>query len=206
MAGFGVPVPHDDDEDRAVRTAIRMIASLVQWNAQRVGEGKLPVHIGVGLNTDSVVAGNIGSVKRMDFTMIGDGVNLAARLESACKQYDAQILVSDNTFRRLRGTYRSRQVDTVIVKGKTQSIGIHEILDFHDDSSFPNLAEFLQTYRNALDQYRGRKFKEAIKTFRSAEALRGTDQVCAMYIERCEHYLAEPPPPEWTGVYTMKDK
>lgn len=206
MAGFGVPVPHDDDEDRAVRTAIRMISSLTQWNAQRVGEGKMPVHIGIGLNTDSVVAGNIGSVKRMDFTMIGDGVNLAARLESACKQYDAQILVSDNTIRRLRGTYRSRQVDTVIVKGKTQSIGIHEILDFHDSASFPNLAEFLQTYRNALDQYRGRKFKEAIKTFRSAEALRGSDQVCAMYIDRCEHYLAEPPPADWAGVYTMKEK
>jgi adenylate cyclase len=95
MAGFGIPVAHDDDVDRAMRASIAMIKELRRWNVQRVAEGKLAIDIGIGLNTDVVVSGNIGSKKRMDYTMIGDGVNLAARLESACKQYGAQILVSE---------------------------------------------------------------------------------------------------------------
>ncbi len=206
MAGFGVPVPHDDDEDRAVRTAIDMIAQLTEWNAERVLEGKLPVNIGIGLNTDSLIAGNIGSLKRMDFTMIGDGVNLASRLESACKQYGTQILVSENTFKKLRGTYRARLIDNVVVKGKTQAVAIYEILDFHTDASFPALAEFLQIFRLAMDQYRGRRFKEAMSAFSDAIRLHADDKVSGMYLERCEHYLREPPPQDWNGAWTLTEK
>jgi adenylate cyclase len=97
MAAFGIPVAHDDDADRSVRTAISMIRELWAWNKVRNTEGKLPVDIGIGLNTDNVVSGTIGSKKRMDYTIIGDGVNLAARLESACKQYGAHILISEFT-------------------------------------------------------------------------------------------------------------
>ena len=206
MAGFGVPVSHEDDEDRAVRTSIEMIRILNEWNAKRLSDGKLPVHIGIGLNTDSLVAGNIGSPKRMDFTMIGDGVNLASRLESACKAYGAQILVSANTFSKLRGTYRSRLVDNVVVKGKTQAVPVHEILDFHTDASFNRLPEFLQIYRLAMEQYRGRRFREAHASFGEALAVRGEDKVCSMYVERCEHYQAEPPPEQWDGEWVMTEK
>ena len=104
MAAFGMPIPHEDDPDRGVRAAISMISDLRNWNVKRADEGKLPVDMGIGLNTDIVVSGNIGSPKRMDYTMIGDGVNLAARLESACKQYNARILISENTYKQLRGT------------------------------------------------------------------------------------------------------
>ncbi len=127
MAAFGTPIPHDDDEDRAVRTAISMHNHLKEWNAERAAEGKKPVNIGIGLNTDSVVSGNIGSPKRMDYTLIGDGVNLASRLESACKQYHAKILISENTYKKLRGTYRIREIDRVVVKGKTEPVAVFEV-------------------------------------------------------------------------------
>ena len=93
---------NDDDEDRGVRAGINTDYSPWEWNEIREKEGKMPVDMGLGLNTDKVVSGNIGSSKRMDYTMIGDGVNLAARLESACKQYSARILISDYTYEKLK--------------------------------------------------------------------------------------------------------
>ena len=111
MCIFGTPVPHDDDPDRAVRAAIRMMTDLKTFNNKRTNEGKKPIDHGMGINTDSIVSGNIGSPKRMDYTVIGDGVNLAARIESACKQYGAHILISEFTFKAVKATYRTRQVD-----------------------------------------------------------------------------------------------
>ena len=137
MAVFGLPLAGDDDEDRALRAAIAMIRSLRDWNVDRERRGDPAVDMGVGLNTDSVVAGNIGSPKRMDYTLIGDGVNLASRLEGACKQYSARILLSEFTHERLKGVYRLREVDRVIVKGKTQPVSVYECLDYHDDALVP---------------------------------------------------------------------
>ena len=106
-----------------------MISRLWKWNELREKDGKPPLRYGIRLNTDKIVAGNIGSQKRMDYTMIGDGVNLAARLESACKQYNARILISDYTFlKKLKGTYRIRNIDDVVVKGKTEPVGVYEVL------------------------------------------------------------------------------
>src|SRR6185312_6794348 len=105
--------------DRAVRAAIAMIRELWRWNGERRAAGLKTVEMGVGINTDVIVSGNIGTPKRMDYTVIGDGVNLASRLESACKEYSAQILCSEFTYRKLKGTYRMREIDKVIVKGKT---------------------------------------------------------------------------------------
>ena len=126
------------------------------------------VNIGIGLNTDMVVSGNIGSPKRMDYTLIGDGVNLAARLESACKQYFARILVSDNTYKKLRGTYRVREIDMVIVKGKTEPVSIHEILDYHNDETFPNLMEVMNYFKEGLKLYRKSSWQKAITAFKEA--------------------------------------
>jgi adenylate cyclase len=137
MAAFGLPVPHDDDEDRAVRAAIGMMTELRRWNAERASAGKPAINIGIGLNTDTVVSGNIGSPRRMDYTIIGDGVNLASRLESACKQYGTHILISENTYQRLRGTYRIREVDSVVVQGKHQPVAIYEVLDYTPRRLFP---------------------------------------------------------------------
>ena len=139
MAAFGLPISHEDDEDRGVKAGINMISRLWKWNELREKDGKPPLDMGLGLNTDKIVAGNIGSQKRMDYTMIGDGVNLAARSESACKQYNARILISDFTFKKLKGTYRIRNIDDVVVKGKTEPIGVYEVLDYHNDD---NISKF----------------------------------------------------------------
>ncbi len=205
MAAFGIPVGHDDDEDRAVRASISMIKKLNEWNVTRTAEGKLPIHIGIGLNTDTVVSGNIGSKKRMDYTIIGDGVNLAARLESACKQYAAKILISEFTFNQLKGTYRTREVDFVIVKGKTKPVAIYEVLDYHDKESFPNLMDTINQFRDGIDKYRHGKWSAAITAFENTLKLNKNDRLSEIYIERCR-YLEANPPSDWQGVWVMEEK
>ena len=172
MAAFGLPVTFDDDEDRSLKASINMINRLWAWNREREKAGILPLEMGIGLNTDNVVAGNIGSEKRMDYTMIGDGVNLAARLESACKQYNARILISDYTFKKLKGTYRIRYIDDVIVKGKTEPVGIHEVLDYHNDETFPNLLEVVNYFNQGRKDYKLGNFDKAYivqKLFKSKQ-------------------------------------
>jgi len=202
MAVFGVPVRGADDEDRAVRAAIAMLGALKRWNKTR----KCPVNIGVGINTDAVVSGNIGSPKRMDYTIIGDGVNLASRLESACKQYGARILISENTYQRLHGVYRVRAVDLVIVKGKTQPVEIFEVLDYHDEESFPHLMEVLEYFREARRLYREQHWDEAIAALTKALAAHPGDTLSQMYLERCRHLKGHPPGEEWDGVWRMTSK
>ncbi|UGQ48285.1 GAF domain-containing protein [Massilia endophytica] len=206
MAAFGIPVGHEDDADRAVRTAIAMIRALQSWNAQRAGEGKPPIDIGIGLNTDQVVSGNIGSKKRMDYTIIGDGVNLAARLESACKQYGARILISEFTYRALRGTYRMRELDIVVVQGKTKPVSIYEVLDFHTADSYPHLVDAMGLFRDGLDAYRSRQWLKAWELFTRVLSLNANDKAAAMYVERCDELAANPPPEDWDGTYVMRSK
>ncbi|MDH4381788.1 MAG: GAF domain-containing protein [Gammaproteobacteria bacterium] len=206
MAAFGIPVQHEDDADRAVRAAIGMMRELNSWNQQRLNEGKLPVDIGIGLNTDVVVSGNIGSRKRMDYTIIGDGVNLAARLESACKQYGAHILISEFTYRKLRATYTTREVDLVVVKGKTQPVAIYEVLDYHTESTFPGLMNALRHFREGMTHYRQRRWADAERAFREVLALHAGDFASALYLKRCALMAANPPPPDWDGVWVLADK
>jgi adenylate cyclase len=206
MAAFGLPIAHDDDEDRAVRAAIAMIRECGRWSRERVQRGQKPVEMGIGLNTDLVVSGNIGSAKRMDYTLIGDGVNLASRLESACKAYSAQILISENTFGRLRGTYRIRNIDQVVVKGKTEPVGVYEVLDHHTEESFPNLMDVVSYFNEAMRNYRVGKFTNAIAQFEKALAHHPRDRLSTTYIERCHHLINHPPDAHWNGVWMMTQK
>jgi adenylate cyclase len=206
MAAFGLPIAHDDDEDRAVRAAIAMIRECRRWSLERVQRGQKPVEMGIGLNTDMVVSGNIGSAKRMDYTLIGDGVNLASRLESACKMYSAQILISENTFSRLRGTYRIRNIDQVVVKGKTEPVGVYEVLDHHTEESFPNLMDVVNYFNEGMRHYRVAKFTNAIAQFEKALAQHPEDKLAITYVERSRHLLDHPPRGDWNGVWVMTQK
>ncbi|HCY87065.1 MAG TPA: adenylate/guanylate cyclase domain-containing protein [Desulfobacteraceae bacterium] len=206
MAGFGIPIPGEHDEDAAVRAAISMITELDKWNVEREAVGKMPLDMGIGLNTDMVVSGNIGSPKRMDFTVIGDGVNLAARLESACKQYYARILISGYTYDKLRGTYRIRDIDDVIVKGKSTPVRVYEVLDYHSEESFPNLMEVVNHFRDGREHYRKGNWSKAISAFYRALELNPGDKLSKMFVERCQYLAEHQPKDEWNGVYTMKSK
>tara|TARA_E500000331_G_scaffold3080_1_gene3156 strand:+ start:496 stop:2745 length:2250 start_codon:yes stop_codon:yes gene_type:complete len=205
MAGFGIPIAHDDDEDRGVRAGINMIKRLWEWNEQREKEGKMPVDMGLGLNTDKVVSGNIGSSKRMDYTMIGDGVNLAARLESACKSYSARILISDYTFKKLKGTYQIRYIDDVVVKGKTEPVGVREVLDYHTPTTFPNLMDTVNHFNEGRVSFKAGNWDKSIKSFKECLKANPEDKLSNTYIERC-NIMKKENPKDWDGVWVMTSK
>ncbi len=206
MAVFGLPLPREDDEDRALRASIAMISSLREWNREREARGEPVIDMGIGLNTDSVVAGNIGSSKRMDYTIIGDGVNLAARLESACKAYGARILISELTRAGLKGVYRLREVDRVVVKGKTKPVSIFECLDYHDETSFPNLMDAVGAFNEGLSRYRAADFEQAERWFGKALEANPLDKLSHTYLDRCRIMAESPPAEDWDGVWVMAEK
>jgi len=206
MAAFGVPIPQDDAPDQAVKAAIDMLSRLRVWNKDRLTPEKPKVEMGVGINTDMVVTGNIGSSKRMDFTMIGDGVNLASRIEGACKSYGAQLIISEHTREKLHGIYALRELDRIVVKGKTEPVSIHEVLDFHDEETFPKRMYVVDHFTEGLRLYRARQFEEAVKSFSAALSANGSDVPSKLYIERCRVFQNDPPPEEWSGEWVMTEK
>ncbi len=210
MAVFGAPFPGAEDADNSLRTAIGMMTKLTDFNAERIAAAKDPVLIGIGINTDEIMSGNIGSEKRMDYTVIGDGVNLAARLEGANKPYGTEILISEFTRRALKDSsaYMLREVDLVTVKGKTEPVAVHEAMDHFRGRPdvFPNLDDVAGLWPDALATYRSMDWEGALRRLTTIQKAHPEDRLTTMYIERCRRFQQAPPAADWDGVYTMKSK
>lgn len=206
MAVFGTPFPLGDDEDSAMYAAVEMMSALREFNVDQAQKGKRTINIGIGVNTNPVVVGNIGSLRRMDYTVIGDGVNLAARLESACKAYRTNVLVSEFTVNKLNHEHLLREVDLITVKGKTKPVTVYEAMGFHNEQSYPGLQEALKVFAEALVLYRTSDFKRALDGFEHILSLNPADGLASVYAERCRIFIDSPPPENWGGVWVMKGK
>jgi adenylate cyclase len=206
MAVFGAPFSTGEDSDRAVRTAIDMLKALEEFNRERTCPAKEPIRIGIGINTDEVLSGNIGSLKRMDYTVIGDGVNLASRLESANKAYGTNILMSEFTYKGLKNSYICREIDMVLVKGKTAPVSVYQVLDYHNDISFPHRDDVLELFHKGLTSYRSRDWWKGMNYFERAARLNPKDAVSQLYRGRCRHFMENPPPENWNGIWVMETK
>ncbi len=206
MALFGAPFTTPEDADNAVRAANQMIVTLRQLNALRASFGKQPIRIGVGLNTGDGIVGSIGSPKRMEYTVIGDTVNLASRIEGACKTYGVSVILTEFTLAQLKHPARVRRLDLIRVKGKTQPVAIFEGLDHHDAETFPALDRAFPVWEQGIDAYTARRWAEAATAFGEVLALHPGDTPSQLYLQRCAHLRAEPPPDDWDGVWTMTHK
>jgi len=195
MALFGSPFPSENDAANAVQAATDMFQVLHILNARRAEEGKGAIRIGVGIGTGTVITGNIGSPKRMDFTVIGDPVNLAARTEAATKTYGADILVCDTTWARLAEKPRSRRVDIVRVRGQTRPTGLWEVLAHRPDIADAVIA----LHEQGFDRYVAGDWDAALRCFQQVLDARPEDRPAALLAERCRRFgLA--PPSAWEGV------
>ncbi len=183
-----------------------MMVELEALNRRRESTGGDPIAIGIGVSTGEVIVGNIGSPKRMDYTVIGDSVNLAARLEGATKFYGVKILLSGSTADELKHDTLLREIDLLRVKGKELPVTIYEALAFHNDKSFPNMERTLDAYSQGLARYRARDWASAMSSFEGALAAYPGDAPSKIYLERSLHHRDNPPPEDWDGVWTLTQK
>ncbi len=206
MAVFGTPFPGEMDADNAVQVAIRMQEVQAMFNARRRAAGQPEFETRIGIASGDVVAGNIGSVRRMDYTVIGDGVNTASRLESANKQLGTRILVSGSTRELLRDEYRLRELDLIRVKGRSAPLPVYEVRGFGAEPTSRAEDALLRAFAQGLASYRKRDWDAAIGHFERALDTDRTDQPSWLFRGRALHYRAEPPPEHWDGVWSLLDK
>jgi adenylate cyclase len=192
------------DARHAVNAALQMRPALAKLNDRwKDSPDRAKLAIGIGVNHGDVIVGNIGHPQRMEFTVLGDGVNLAARLESATKQFHADILVGEEAEKLTRDQFVYRGVDLLTFKGKTKPVEVFGVLS---DRSQPPPA-WLATYHEAVRLYRRRQFAEAVTRFEAVQKqVGGGDFLCTMYVERCADYIKQPPPENWDGSYTLSEK
>ena len=206
MALFGAPFEAADDADRAVATANGMLLALDHLNVARAVKGYAPLEIGIGIATGDVIVGNIGSTRRMEYTVIGDGVNLASRLEGATKHYGVRVLISESTVAALTTPILMREIDRLRVKGKDRAVTVFEVLGHSDTHTLPATAQCLQSWDNALSAYRARRFEAAEAAFHEVLSHHATDKPAQLYIGRCRHYAENPPPADWDTVWRLAEK
>jgi len=204
MALFGAPLRRDDDPARAVRAALGMARSMAELNEDLRRDGAAPLAIGIGVNTAEVVAGNMGSTTRLNYTVIGDGVNLASRLEGLTKMYGVPILVSESTRAQAPG-FVYRAIDTARVKGKRKPVKILEPLGEEKDLDPAALAEVTE-YHGALAEFRRRDWTKARDRFQALLESRPGTRLYELYLERVEGFIVDPPPADWDGAFTHLEK
>ena len=206
--GDGILALFPRDADAAVAAAIGIRAALAGLNDERVHEGQAPIRVGIGINCGTLMIGTIGGGDQLDAGVVGDPVNLAARVEGMTKIYGAQALISSHVRAALvdASSYAMREIDTVVAKGKTESIVLHELLDAEPDAVRAAKRATLEVYAKALAAYRAGAFEDARAGFASCVARCPDDAPARTMLERCERYLREGAPPAWAGVSVLDQK
>lgn len=202
MAFFGAPVSHEDDPVQSVMAGVAMTEGLHRFNQTQKELGKPEFRIGVGINYGTVTVGNIGTERKMDYTVIGDMVNLASRLEGLTKRYGEEIIISESLFPHVKEVLPWRLLDTVAVKGKTKGVRIFTVRRSLDEET-----EKAWKHHNwGMRLYYERKFGEAAESFDKVSALLPEDKSAPVMAERSRSYEKTPPPESWNGVEIMTEK
>ena len=203
MALWGAPVPLPDHALRACQAALEMEQAMAELQKTWQARG-LPLLVArFGLHTGPVVAGNVGSRERFDYTVLGDTVNLASRLEGVNKVYGTRILLSEETGKQVREHLVLRELDLVQVKGRGQPVAIYELVG---SSSSEGSSAWLAAFAAGLQEYRNREWDQASQAFREVLHLQPEDRPAQVFLERCRVFAATPPPPDWQGVFILESK
>ena len=180
-----------------------MMVRLRTLNRENAKRSRPELDIGIGLNTGNVVAGTIGSDRRMDYTVIGDHVNLAARVETANKYYGTKVLISEHTLGKLTNNYKIREIDRAQVQGRNVPVRLYEVLDYHSAKTFPNLDGVMADFGKGLQSYRRRDWTRGALHFRRALEGNPEDRPSQIFLHRCWTYKVRPPDESWRDVTNL---
>ncbi|MCG8336117.1 MAG: adenylate/guanylate cyclase domain-containing protein [Proteobacteria bacterium] len=205
IAFFGAPIAYPDHATRACLASLEMQEKLVHMREKWREEGKHELYVRIGLNTGSCVVGNMGSAYRMDYTMMGDSVNLAARLEGVNKEYKTFCMISEFTYEEVKNTIETRELDMIRVVGKNEPVKIYEVLGRKGEVDEEKL-KAIKYYSKGLELYRKQDWDEAKKYFAHTNKLLGYDGVSQVFFDRCKEFKNDPPGEAWDGVYQMQSK
>jgi adenylate cyclase len=205
MAFWGAPKAQPDHALRACQAALEMLRELERLRTGWAADGLPDIDIGIGLNTGPMSVGFVGSQDRFyNYTILGDAVNLASRLEGANKQYGTRIIIGPETWAQVQGRVVARPLDLLRVKGKLEPVRIYELMGMGPASAAETA--FLEAFAWGYGAWRAQRWDEAIARFGDADRLRGGDECSRVYIARCERMRLEPPGPDWDGAFTMETK
>lgn len=204
MAFFGAPIAFEKHAHFACRAALQSLEKLFELQKQMKAQGLPQIDIGIGLNTGDVSAGNMGSQTVRSYTVMGDAVNLASRLEGINKEYGTRIIISEFTYKEVSQTFSCREVDWVRVKGKLKPVKIYELIK-EGPLEGPD-AEFIKLYQEAYAFYRQSQWGAAELGFTKCLNLNPEDALSNLFLERSQAYIQNPPPDGWDGVFEMKTK
>jgi adenylate cyclase len=199
MAVYGAPLPQPDHPLQACMTAIDMMAELERLMARWKTMGRPFFSIRIGINTGYAAVGNMGSKKRFDYTVMGDTVNLASRLENLNKRYETTCLVTEYTYRRVKEEIAFRELDLVRVRGKNIPEKIYEMIG--KKGQFPEREAVAARFEAAFALVRSQRWEEALKTFEAIHAEVPGDVPTQIYLARVRQAIADPPPEDWDGVF-----
>ncbi len=204
MAFWGAPVEQQDHAVRACTAALHMLERLDALKKDWRAMGRPDFDIGVGINSGVMSVGFMGSRVRGDYTVMGDAVNLASRLEGTNKEYETRILISEATWESVKGRFVGRRLGAVRVKGKRRPVRIYELRGFGQAQGAE--AEAISHFEGALEAYADRRFDEAALAFRKVLDTWPEDPPSLRYLEELSHFAKNPPGPAWDGVYTATSK
>ncbi|MGD8373004.1 MAG: adenylate/guanylate cyclase domain-containing protein [Syntrophobacterales bacterium] len=204
MAVFGAPLEQIDHPSRACRTALKMLQRLAKMQQKWESEGAPRLDIGIGINTGPMVVGNMGSERRFDYTVMGDSVNLASRLEGINKEYGTQVVISEFTHELVKDDFFCRELDAVRVKGRARPVKIFELLALRSEED--QRVAILEPFAQGLNHYRAQEWELAELKFNQVLASLPDDVAARLYLQRIVSLREDPPKPGWDGVYTMTRK
>jgi adenylate cyclase len=207
MAEFGAPLPLPDHADRAVRAGLKMQRRLKELREIWKRQGLPELRCRVGINTGAMIVGNMGSNQVFDYTVIGDSVNLASRLEGANKRYNTYLMISEFTLGYLTpGLFRTRVLDVITVKGKSKAVKVFEVVSENSHPAEPNDEIYYKTYEDAFNLYLSREFSEARRMFKEALTRRPDDPAAQDMVQRIDSLDPNQLPPDWDGSIALTSK
>ncbi len=206
MAVFGAPVPYKDHAVRACKVSIDMQKRLAELRDKWREEGKPELTARIGVNTGPMVVGNMGAMDRLDYTVMGDSVNLGSRLEGANKQYGTFMMISEYTLEHVKNEIETRFLDSLRVKGKKLPVKVYEILETKERGVQEEKKKTIELYEKGIGFYLNKDWDKGIEAFENALAADPEDAPSKVYLSRCRDFKINPPPDDWDGVYVMTTK